>query len=109
MSRSIMTPLAVAALVGLSAASVQDESAKQAAVAKTRKLDAVLGKWEGEGTVTLGPGRTEKVHQTGFVRRKLGGAGFHVEGRGTKPGTADVAFEAVAVLVPAHVGDDSSE
>ena len=83
---------ALACLV-VSTASAQDEAAaKQAAREKMKPLEGMLGRWEGEGAVTPGPGRAVNVHQTEEVRRKLGGVGFCIEGRGAK----QVVFDAGA-------------
>lgn len=73
-----------------------------AAVAKEAmaKLSKMVGKWEGEATVQLGPGQTHKVKQTENVQWKLDGTVLLVEGLGKEKaadGEEKVVFQAMAI------------
>lgn len=64
------------------------------------KLAKMVGKWEGEATVQLGPGQTHKVKQTENVQSKLGGTVLLVEGLGKEKGAdgvEKVVFQAMAI------------
>jgi hypothetical protein len=67
-----------------------------------KKLDYLAGKWKGEATIQMGPGRKETLTQTEDVEYRLGGTILVVEGigRGKLPGQdkEGVVFNAFAVL-----------
>jgi hypothetical protein len=76
-------------------------SQQQAAVATQReamkKLDFLVGKWSGEGTVVRGPGDPLKLHQTEDVQWKLEGLVMVVEGTGRNV-EGQVVFRAFATI-----------
>ena len=53
------------------------------AMAKARFL---LGRWEGDGRMRMGPGEPKPTHVTEHVYAKLGGRVIVLEGHGTTPG-----------------------
>jgi hypothetical protein len=64
------------------------------------KLSKMVGRWEGEATVQLGPGQTHKVKQSEHVQSKLDGNVLLVEGTGHEKGEdgkEKVVFQALAV------------
>src|ERR1019366_4045686 len=76
-------------------------SQQQAAVATQReamkKLDFLVGKWSGEGTVVRGPGDPLKLRQTEDVQWKLDGLVMVVEGTG-RNAEGQVVFQAFATI-----------
>jgi hypothetical protein len=89
------------ALVGASRQSIaQGPPTANAAREAMAKLSKMVGKWEGEATVQLGPGQTHKVKQTEHVQSKLGGNVLLVEGLGKEKGAdgvEKVVFQAMAI------------
>jgi hypothetical protein len=72
----------------------------EAARAAIAKLSKMVGKWEGEASVQMGPGPAHKVRQTEHVQSKLGGSVLLVEGVGHEKGDdgkEKVVFQALAV------------
>lgn len=64
------------------------------------KLAGLVGTWEGEASITMGPGGPRKVHQKEVVRSKLDGTVLYIEGTGTESGAdgqPKVVFQALAV------------
>lgn len=66
-----------------------------------KRLDFLVGRWEGEGWIALGPGGRHTFRQTESVERKLGGAALLIEGVGRSKDPADsgaVVHNAFAVV-----------
>ena len=67
-----------------------------------RKLDFLVGEWQGEGWIRMGPGEPEHMIQTETVRSKAGGKALLIEGLGREKladGTAGkVVHDALAVV-----------
>lgn len=64
------------------------------------KLNKLVGHWEGEATVQLGPGQIHKVRQREHVQSKLNGSVLLIEGTGRETdsdGKDKVVFQAMAV------------
>jgi hypothetical protein len=64
------------------------------------KLAKMVGRWEGEATIQLGPGQTVKVKQSEHVQFKLDGGVLLIEGIGREPianGQEKIVFRALAV------------
>lgn len=90
----------LAFLLAQSSAIAQGPPTADTAKAAMAKLSKMVGKWEGEATVQLGPGQTHKVKQTEHVQSKLGGTVFLVEGLGKEKGAdgaEKVVFQAMAI------------
>lgn len=92
----------VAACLALVAApaAAQGPPSPEAAKAAMAKLSKMVGKWEGEATVQMGPGPAHKVRQTEHVQSKLDGTVLLVEGTGhqkDESGAEKVVFRALAV------------
>jgi hypothetical protein len=49
------------------------------------KLDFLLGRWEGEGSFSMGPGEPKTVHITEHVNPNLDGMALLMEGHGVAP------------------------
>jgi hypothetical protein len=81
------------ALVGASGATAQEPKH----VAEMKRLDFLVGRWQGEARYQMGPGQQQTVSQTEIVETKLGGAVLAVEGIG-KAGGERVVHHAFAVL-----------
>lgn len=84
---------------GLSLAqSRPDPAPARAAMAK---LDRMVGVWEGEATIQLGPGEPRRIVQVERVEKKLDGTALLIEGTGHEktdgPGPGRVVFQALAV------------
>lgn len=69
--------------------------------AEMKKMDLMIGRWEGTGWIQRGPAR-ETFHGTEIIQRKLDGLALLVEGKffgDVKPGEAEkVIHETLAVL-----------
>ena len=79
------------------AQSIPNPEVGRAAMAK---LSSLIGRWEGEATIMLGPGRTIKVKQTEVVQKKLDGGALLIEGTGRDAAGTDaekIVFQALAV------------
>jgi len=67
-----------------------------------KKVDFLVGQWEGEATIQMGPGKPQHVVQTENVQSKLGGKILLIEGLGKRKnddGTVgEVVHDALAVL-----------
>lgn len=67
-----------------------------------KKVDFLVGDWEGEATVQMGPGKPQRIRQTETVRSKLGGKVLLIEGLGKRlneDGTlGEVVHDALAVV-----------
>lgn len=66
-----------------------------------KKLGYLVGEWEGDAEMNLGPGRTEKVRQHEKVELRLQGTILVIEGtgRGKLPnGTEGIVFNALATV-----------
>ena len=64
------------------------------------KISKMIGRWEGDATVTLGPGQVHKVRQFEHVQSKLNGNVLLVEGTGREKGTdgpGKIVFQALAI------------
>jgi hypothetical protein len=93
---STFSPLFVVAACAL-AQPQSDPAVGREAMAKLFNL---VGRWEGEATVHLGPGKSHKVRQTEHVQSKLGGNVLLIEGTGyekSADGPEIVVFQALAV------------
>jgi hypothetical protein len=66
------------------------------------KLDFLVGEWQGEAWIQMGPGKRETVLQTETVTRKAGGKALLIEGLGRtrlEDGkVGDVVHDAVALV-----------
>jgi hypothetical protein len=99
---SITNGLLVGACFSLFAAPLlaQGPPGPEAARAAMAKISKMVGKWEGEATVQMGPGPAHKVRQTENVQSKLDGSVLLVEGIGHQKGDdgkEKVVFQALAV------------
>jgi hypothetical protein len=67
-----------------------------------KKVDFLVGQWQGEATIQMGPGKPQRVVQTENVQSKLGGKVLLIEGLGKRKnddGTVgEVVHDALAVL-----------
>jgi hypothetical protein len=67
-----------------------------------KKLDFLIGEWNGEAWIQMGPGKRETVIQTEKVKSKAGGKVLLVEGLGSKklengmPG--EIVHDAIALI-----------
>jgi hypothetical protein len=78
----------------------QSNASAEVGRAAMTKLAALAGHWEGEATVTLGPGQVYKVKQKEHVQYKLDGNVLLIEGTGREmatDGEGKVVFQAMAV------------
>lgn len=65
-----------------------------------KKLSKMIGYWEGDATVTLGPNQVHKVRQYEHVQSKLDGNLLLIEGTGREKGTngpGKTVFQAMAI------------
>ncbi|MEQ1828904.1 MAG: hypothetical protein ABL921_23280 [Pirellula sp.] len=65
-----------------------------------KKLSKLVGRWEGEATIQLGPGQAHKVKQIEHVQSKMDGSLLLIEGTGREKSTdgqEKVVFQALAV------------
>lgn len=69
--------------------------------AEMRRLDFLVGRWQGEGWILLGPGGRHTFRQTENVERKVGGAALLVEGLGRSkdPGDAGAVIHSAFAVV----------
>ncbi len=94
--------LAAAFLTAPSLAQPRDNSAVVKAQEEAmRKLDFLVGRWEGEATFTLPGGRKESIRQSENVQPRIGGKVLLIEGAGRttageQPGK--LVFEALATV-----------
>ena len=58
------------------------QSANPSATSEMKKLDFLVGQWQGEGWIMLGPGQRHAFRQTEDVQRKVGGTVLLIEGLG---------------------------
>ena len=72
-----------------------DIAAQKAAM---KKLEFLVGKWEGDAKVWRGPGEPIAVRQTEDVRMRLDGLVMLVEGTGRDPQTGKIVFNALATI-----------
>ena len=63
-----------------------------------KKLDFLVGKWSGEGSVQRGPGAAIEFAQTEEVQSKLDGLVLLIEGTGRNRSDGKVAFRALATV-----------
>jgi len=70
----------------------QAETAK----AEMKKMQWMVGKWEGSATIATGQGKSMTVNQTEDIQSKLDGLVFSIEGVGTENGKE--VFHAFAIL-----------
>jgi hypothetical protein len=67
-----------------------------------KKVDVLVGQWEGEATIQMGSGKPQRAFQTESVQTRLGGKILLIEGLGKRKnddGTiGDVVHDALAVL-----------
>jgi hypothetical protein len=67
-----------------------------------KKVDFLIGEWQGEATIQMGPGKPQRVFQTETVQAKLGGKILLIEGLGRQKnddGTSgEVVHQALAVV-----------
>ena len=84
--KKIMAVLLLLALTRASAA----QGPPPSQVVEMKRLDFLVGRWEGEGWIALGPSGRHTFRQTENVERKLDGAALLVEGvgRSKDPGSA---------------------
>lgn len=95
--KKIAAALLLSALALISAA----QSPPPPQAAEMKRLDFLVGRWEGEGWIALGPGGRHTFRQTENVEGKAGGAALLVEGvgRSKDPGDAGaVIHNAFAVI-----------
>ena len=58
------------------------QSANPSVASEMKKLDFIVGQWQGEGWIMLGPGQRYAFRQTENVQRKVGGTVLLIEGLG---------------------------
>src|SRR5688572_20526028 len=66
-----------------------------------KKLDFLIGKWQGEGWVKMPGAERQTFTQTETVQKKLGGLALLIEGHGTSKlpgGEEKTVFEALAMV-----------
>jgi hypothetical protein len=81
----LFTPIAVRAQTRTETREPAMESQESAADAMAR-VRFLLGRWEGEGQMRMGPGEPRESHVTEKVYEKLNGRLLVLEGHGTVPG-----------------------
>ena len=91
----VLTFLLVAVILASSAAAQAPQStAKQMAA-----LNFLIGDWEGDGWITMGPGPKRTFHQTEHVQSKLRGELLLIEGLGhSTEDTSRVVHTALAII-----------
>jgi hypothetical protein len=67
-------------------------------LAAMKKLDFLVGKWEGTGTMMFGPSQKESFKGSETVQRKLQGKALLVEGKFTDAEGGAVVHETLAVI-----------
>lgn len=96
--RFVVIPLLLALLSPY--ANAQANVSAEAGRAAMSKLSTLVGEWEGEATVTMGPGQIYRVKQREHVQYKLDGNLLLIEGTGQESaseGEGRVVFQALAV------------
>jgi hypothetical protein len=63
-----------------------------------KRLAFLVGQWQGDATVTLGPGGPIRLRQTEHVQFKLDGLLLLIEGTGRDAATGAVSFNALATI-----------
>lgn len=63
-----------------------------------KRLSFLVGQWQGEATVTLGPEGPIRLRQTEDVQFRLGGLLLLIEGTGRDASTGAVSFNALATV-----------
>jgi hypothetical protein len=95
------------AMLPFTAASGQQSSAStpatppSASATAMHKLDFMLGDWEGDGWIVMGPGERRTFHQTETIRTAAGGTVLIIDGlgKGTDPGREGaVVHQAFAIV-----------
>lgn len=66
-------------------------------------LSGLVGEWEGEGWMRMGPGEPHRFRSHERVERRLGGRILTIHGRHHDSNSGELVFEAFAVVSP---GDD---
>jgi hypothetical protein len=99
MSRVVVPAVFLLAAVPAAAQPPGDGAAHREAM---KKLDFLVGRWEGEASITLGPTGKQTIKQTEEVEYRLGGTVMLIEGKGTGklPGKGEegLVFNALAVV-----------
>lgn len=77
------------------------QSAHPSVTGEMKKLDFLVGQWQGEGWIMLGPNQRHTFRQTENVQRKVGGTVLLIEGLGKSMDTSNagaIVHNAFAVL-----------
>ena len=91
------------------AAMAQVEASPDNQIAQMKKLDFMVGDWEGEGWIAFGPGPRSTFKSTERIRMKLGGVALLVEGHHTSTMEAEkgrVVHDALAMLTYNEATDE---
>lgn len=72
-----------------------DTGAQKAAM---KKLEFLVGEWEGDSRVWRGPGEALAIRQSERIQMKLDGLVLLVEGTGRDPKSGQVSFQAMATI-----------
>jgi len=96
----MLKPMLLLCLVLGVAGSAAAQAAPSPGVNELQKLDFLLGDWQGEGWIVLGPGPRHTFRQRETIQRKAGGAVVQIEGLGLeRRGEQDVPIhQAFAVI-----------
>lgn len=98
MERQPVGRLVLVFLLAAVAAFAQARPDKAAQIEAMKKLDFLVGKWEGEATVRMGPGEPLKLKQSEHVEYRLDGLVLLVEGTGRNPDSGAKMFNALAAI-----------
>lgn len=82
-------------------AQVQPPAPSPEAAEKMKALSFLVGEWEGEGSMRMGPGEPEKASVKESIKLKLSGLAILLEGRGTRKdaaGKEDVVHESLGII-----------
>ena len=77
--------------VSAAVARAQTPAAAPPQLAEMKKLDFLVGQWQGDGWIVLGPGQRRTFRQTETVQNKVGGTVLLIEGlgKGKVPGQTE--------------------
>ncbi len=101
----VLSTLALCSTVGLLTAQAPDTAAKK--VTAMKKLEFMVGEWEGDGWTQHGPGPRQRFRGKEIVKMKLGGVALLIEGIHRQPKASEkvpaLVHHALAII---SVADD---
>lgn len=104
MKRIFLSVLSLLSLVSLSSFPLLAQAPQKSIAVQQdemKKLDFLLGKWQGEGWIKMPGSEKQTFTQTETVQKKLGGLALLIEGHGTSKlasGEEKTIYEAVALV-----------